>query len=78
LIKSLKLREIATLKVLYGDITDRNNLDEQLYGVFSSLPIVKHVESIKDLQQTIKTSTGGIILPQFRSSEKRKLTNIRS
>lgn len=42
-------------------ITDRNELDEQLYKVFSGLLIAKRTETIKDLQTSIVETTTGII-----------------
>ncbi|MCM8816805.1 MAG: type I restriction endonuclease subunit R [Candidatus Omnitrophica bacterium] len=57
--KVLKIREIENPLLLF--ITDRKNLDEQLYGLFSQIPIVKQAESIKDLQDIIKKTAGGII-----------------
>ncbi|MCM8760058.1 MAG: type I restriction endonuclease subunit R, partial [Candidatus Omnitrophica bacterium] len=57
--KVLKIRELENPLLLF--ITDRKNLDEQLYGLFSQIPIVKQAESIKDLQEIIKKTAGGII-----------------
>jgi type I restriction enzyme R subunit len=68
--KVLKLKELENPILLF--ITDRNNLDEQLYGVFASLPIVKQATSIKDLQQTIKTTAGGIIFATIQKFGKKK------
>lgn len=45
--KVLKVKELQNPLLLF--ITDRRDLDEQLYNVFASLPIVKQAESIKDL-----------------------------
>ncbi len=54
-------------------ITDRKELDEQLYSLFSQMPISKQAESIKDLQETIKNTAGGIIFSTIQKfSEKDK------
>ena len=68
--KVLKVKELENPILLF--ITDRNNLDEQLYGVFASLPIVKQATSIKDLQRTIKTTAGGIIFATIQKFGKKK------
>jgi len=68
--KILKQKELENPLLLF--ITDRNNLDEQLYGVFASLPIVKQAESIRDLQQTIKTTAGGIVFATIQKFGKKK------
>jgi len=68
--KILKVRELENPLLLF--ITDRNNLDEQLYSVFASLPIVKQAESIKDLQKAIKTTAGGIIFATIQKFGKKK------
>lgn len=66
----LKVRELENPLLLF--ITDRRDLDEQLYGVFASaLPIVKQAESIKDLQNTLKTKTGGIVFATIQKFGKR-------
>ncbi len=58
--KVLKVRELQNPLLIF--ITDRRDLDEQLYDVFSNIiSVVKRAESIKDLQETIKYSAGGII-----------------
>lgn len=57
--KALKLKELESPLLLF--ITDRRNLDEQLSELFSFMPISKRAESIKDLQETIKTYAGGIV-----------------
>lgn len=52
-------------------ITDRKELDEQLYSLFSQMPISKQAESIKDLQEKIKNTAGGIIFSTIQKfSEK--------
>ncbi len=58
--KALKENALENPLILF--ITDRKNLDEQLYGLFSQLNVAKKAESIKDLQETIKTSKGGGIV----------------
>lgn len=68
--KALKVRELENPLLLF--ITDRNNLDEQLYQVFSSLPIVKQAQNIKDLQKTLKTTAGGIVFATIQKFGKRK------
>lgn len=57
--KVLKIRELENPLLLF--ITDRRNLDEQLHDLFSFMPIVKRAESIKELQELIRATTGGII-----------------
>ena len=57
--KVLKIKELENPLLLF--ITDRKDLDEQLYGLFSQMPIVKQAESIKDLQETIMKKAGGIV-----------------
>jgi len=57
--KVLKIKELENPLLLF--ITDRKDLDEQLYGLFSQMPIVKQAESIKDLQETIMKKVGGIV-----------------
>lgn len=57
--KALKDRELENPLIVF--ITDRNELDEQLYKVFAEMPIAKQAESIKDLQETITKTTGGIV-----------------
>jgi type I restriction enzyme R subunit len=68
--KVLKMKELENPLLLF--ITDRRNLDEQLYGVFTDMSIVKRAESIKDLQETIKKSAGGIIFATIQKFGKRK------
>jgi len=53
------LKELGNPLLIF--ITDRKELDEQLYSLFSQMPISKQAESIKDLQETIKNTAGGII-----------------
>jgi len=68
--KALKLEELENPLLIF--ITDRNNLDEQLYGVFSDLPIVKQAKSINDLQHMIKSRAGGIIFATIQKFGKKK------
>jgi len=68
--KCLKQKELENPLLLF--ITDRNNLDEQLYSVFASLPIVKHAKKIRELQQIIKTTAGGIIFATIQKFGKKK------
>lgn len=59
--KALKMKELENPLLLF--ITDRRNLDEQLYDVFLTAlgPLARRAESIKDLQELIRTSAGGIV-----------------
>ena len=68
--KILKVKELENPILLF--ITDRNNLDDQLHGVFSALPIAKQVNTIRDLQRTIKTTAGGIIFATIQKFGKKK------
>ncbi|MBC7334268.1 MAG: HsdR family type I site-specific deoxyribonuclease, partial [Actinobacteria bacterium] len=68
--KVLKVKELENPILLF--ITDRNNLDDQLYGVFSELPIAKQANTIKELQQAIKTTAGGIIFATIQKFGKKK------
>ncbi|QER41216.1 type I restriction endonuclease subunit R [Thermodesulfobacterium sp. TA1] len=68
--KVLKMRELENPLIIF--ITDRNSLDEQLYKLFSQFPIAKQVESIKDLQETVKTSAGGILFTTIQKFGKKK------
>ena len=68
--KVLKIKEFENPLLLF--ITDRKNLDEQLYELFSTMPIVSHTESIKHLQELIRTKTGGIIFATIQKFGKRK------
>ncbi|MEM0061584.1 MAG: type I restriction endonuclease subunit R, partial [Fervidicoccaceae archaeon] len=68
--KVLKIKELENPLLLF--ITDRKNLDEQLYSLFSQIPIVKQAESIKDLQEIIKKTAGGIIFATIQKFGKRK------
>ncbi|SNZ12042.1 type I restriction endonuclease subunit R [Hydrogenobacter hydrogenophilus] len=63
------LKELGNPLLIF--ITDRKELDEQLYSLFSQMPISKQAESIKDLQETIKNTAGGIIFSTIQKfSEK--------
>jgi len=69
--KTLKVKELKNPLLLF--ITDRRDLDEQLSGVFlNALPVVKQVKSIKDLQNTLKITAGGIVFATIQKFGKRK------
>ncbi len=68
--KTLKIKELENPLLLF--ITDRNNLDEQLYSLFSHMPIAKQAESIQDLQETIKKMAGGIVFATIQKFGKLK------
>ncbi|WP_333783956.1 type I restriction endonuclease subunit R [Thermocrinis sp.] len=68
--KVLKMRELENPLIIF--ITDRNSLDEQLYKLFSQFPIAKQAESIKDLQETVKTSAGGILFTTIQKFGRKK------
>jgi len=68
--KTLKIKELENPLLLF--ITDRKNLDEQLYGLFSQMPIAKQAESIEDLQVTIKKTPGGIVFATIQKFGKLK------
>ena len=69
--KILKVKELENPLLLF--ITDRRNLDEQLYSLFSYMPIVRRAETIEDLQEAIKTSAGGIIFATIQKFGNRKM-----
>jgi type I restriction enzyme R subunit len=52
-------------------ITDRRELDEQLYSLFSQMSIARRAESIKDLQDAIKKTAGGIIFSTIQKFSER-------
>ena len=68
--KILKVKELNNPLLLF--ITDRRNLDEQLFGIFAGIPIVKQAKSIKDLQKIIKTAAGGIVFATIQKFGKRR------
>ena len=69
--KVLKVRELENPLLIF--ITDRRDLDEQLSDVFSNImAVVKRAESIKDLQETIKHSAGGIVFATIQKFGKKK------
>lgn len=68
--RALKEKVLENPLLLF--ITDRKNLDEQLYGLFSQLKVAKKAESIKDLQETIKTFAGGIVFATIQKFGKKK------
>jgi type I restriction enzyme R subunit len=63
------LKELGNPLLIF--ITDRKELDEQLYNLFSQMPIAKRVESIKDLQDAIKNTAGGIIFSTIQKFSER-------
>jgi len=63
------LKELGNPLLVF--ITDRRELDEQLYSLFSQLPIAKRAESIKDLQDAIKNTAGGIIFSTIQKFSER-------
>jgi type I site-specific deoxyribonuclease, HsdR family len=63
------LKELGNPLLVF--ITDRRELDEQLYNLFSQLPIAKRAESIKDLQDAIKKTAGGIIFSTIQKFSER-------
>jgi len=69
--KTLKIRELENPLLVF--VTDRRELDEQLYKVFADTmgEVVKQAESIEDLQESLKTITGGIIFTTIQKFGKR-------
>jgi len=63
------LKELGNPLLIF--ITDRKELDEQLYSLFSQMSISKQAESIKDLQETIKNTAGGIIFSTIQKFSER-------
>jgi type I restriction enzyme R subunit len=63
------LKELGNPLLIF--ITDRKELDEQLYSLFSQMSISKQVESTKDLQETIKNTAGGIIFSTIQKFSER-------
>jgi type I restriction enzyme R subunit len=63
------LKELGNPLLIF--ITDRKELDEQLYSLFSQMPISKQAESIKDLQETIKNTAGEIIFSTIQKFSER-------
>ena len=63
------LKELGNPLLVF--ITDRKELDEQLYNLFSQMPIAKQAESIKDLQDAIKNTAGGIIFSTIQKFSER-------
>ncbi|MBC7110163.1 MAG: HsdR family type I site-specific deoxyribonuclease, partial [Archaeoglobi archaeon] len=58
--KVLKIQDLDYPLLVF--LTDRRELDEQLYGVFANVfTNAKHVETIEDLHTTIRETRGGII-----------------
>jgi|YNPBryunderm2012_1023409.scaffolds.fasta_scaffold00806_2 type I restriction enzyme R subunit len=63
------LKELGNPLLVF--ITDRRELDEQLYNLFSQMPIAKQAESIEDLQDAIKKTAGGIIFSTIQKFSER-------
>jgi type I restriction enzyme R subunit len=63
------LKELGNPLLVF--ITDRRELDEQLYNLFSQMSIANRAESIKDLQDAIKKTTGGIIFSTIQKFSER-------
>ncbi len=63
------LKELGNPLLVF--ITDRRELDEQLYNLFSQMSIAKRAESIKDLQDAIKKTAGGIIFSTIQKFSER-------
>jgi type I restriction enzyme R subunit len=63
------LKELGNPLLIF--ITDRRELDEQLYNLFSQMSIAKQAESIKDLQDAIKKTAGGIIFSTIQKFSER-------
>jgi type I restriction enzyme R subunit len=63
------LKELGNPLLIF--ITDRRELDEQLYNLFSQMPIAKQAESIKDMQDAIKKTAGGIIFSTIQKFSER-------
>jgi type I restriction enzyme R subunit len=68
--KALKVKELENPLLIF--ITDRRELDEQLYKLFSQFSNAKQAEGIKDLQETIRTTEGSIIFTTIQKFGKRK------
>jgi len=58
--KALKTKELENPLLLF--ITDRHELDEQLFGVFSrAMKTVDRAESIRDLRRLLSKKSGGVV-----------------
>ena len=68
--KALKVKELENPLLIF--ITDRKELDEQLYKLFSQFSNTKQAESIRDLQETIMSTEGSIIFTTIQKFGKRK------
>ncbi len=70
--KIIKVKELENPILLF--ITDRTDLDTNLYeDTFSPvLPIVKQAQSIKDLQDLLRTEAGGIVFATIQKFGKKK------
>ncbi len=71
--KVLKQPELNNPLLVF--ITDRNELDEQLYSVFSDLILARRAESIRNLQNALRTAGGGIIFATIQKFGSRKETD---
>jgi len=70
--KALKIEELKNPLLLF--ITDRQNLDEQLSSIFANvIAVSKQAESIKDLQESIMNTAGGIIFATIQKFGKKKI-----
>ncbi len=68
--KVLKIPDLDYPLLLF--ITDRRELDEQLYGVFANeFTNSKHVETIEDLQNTIRETRGGVVFATIQKFGRR-------
>ena len=68
--KVLEIPELENPLLLF--ITDRRNLDEQLSNKFEELKVAVRAKSINELQDLLKTKTGGIIFATIQKFGKRK------
>ncbi|PMP66019.1 MAG: restriction endonuclease subunit R [Thermodesulfobacterium geofontis] len=68
--KALKEKELDNPLLIF--VTDRTELDEQLYGIFSEISIAKRAENIEDLKETIKNTFTGIIFTTIQKFGKKK------
>lgn len=70
-----KARRLAQLKnPTFVFLTDRNDLDQQLYKTFlrSGYPYAKQAETIKDLKTKLKTAAGELIFTTIQKFEAEK------
>jgi len=57
--RALREKELENPLLLF--LTDRKNLDEQLYGLFSQMAVAKRVDNVKELHDILKTASGGLV-----------------